>query len=139
MRFLISQQVSNTHHGSLFARILKAREDGEQFKILISIPLVPGMCGQIKGDGFSGIGCVMHFQFRTMSHGGQSLYERLRVHGIDPEKYIFITGLRTHQEVRAYRSIESRRGAMSYYDASLTPLSQPSIWFAMSVEVRAQH
>ena len=86
---------------SLFTRIVRAHKYNQQYKVLVSIPLVPGMCGQIKGDGFSGIGCVMHFQFRTMSHGGQSLYERLRKRKIDPENYIFITGLRTHQEVRA--------------------------------------
>ena len=82
----------------MFARIVRAHKYNQQYKVLISIPLVPGMCGQIKGDDFSGIGCVMHFQFRTMSHGGQSLFERLRNRNIDPENYIFITGLRIHQE-----------------------------------------
>ncbi|GMI14270.1 hypothetical protein TrLO_g13085 [Triparma laevis f. longispina] len=97
--------VNNTIVNSLFNRILKAHADGDQFKVLVSIPLVPGMTGQIKGDGFSGIGCVMHFQFRTIKHGGQSLFERLAVHNIDPEQYIYFTGLRTHQEFK--NSIET--------------------------------
>eukprot|EP00519_Triparma_laevis_P003835 CAMPEP_0182497038 /NCGR_PEP_ID=MMETSP1321-20130603/5585_1 /TAXON_ID=91990 /ORGANISM="Bolidomonas sp., Strain RCC1657" /LENGTH=1384 /DNA_ID=CAMNT_0024700801 /DNA_START=176 /DNA_END=4327 /DNA_ORIENTATION=+ len=92
--------VNNTIVNSLFNRILKAHHDGDQFKVLVSIPLVPGMTGQIKGDGFSGIGCVMHFQFRTIKHGGQSLFERLQRHDIVPEQYIYFTGLRTHQEFK---------------------------------------
>ncbi len=92
--------IGNTVVNAMFNRIMKAAADDQDFRIYISIPLIPGMNGQINDTGFSGISCVMHFQYRTMSHGGNSLFERLRKHGIDPEKYCFFTGLRTHQEFR---------------------------------------
>jgi phosphatidylserine/phosphatidylglycerophosphate/cardiolipin synthase-like enzyme len=90
--------IGNTVVNCLFNRIFKAHAEGSKFRILISIPLLPGMNGAVKGDGLSGIACVLHFQFRTMSRGGNSLYERLKRHHINPDDYIFITGLRTHQE-----------------------------------------
>ena len=97
--------IGNTVVNCLFARILRAHAEGAQFKVLISIPLLPGMNGAVKGDGLSGIACILHFQFRTMSQGGNSLFERLRRHNIDPDDYVFITGLRTHQEFK--HSIET--------------------------------
>jgi hypothetical protein len=97
--------IGNTIANSLFSRILKAVANEEKFRIIVTMPLLPGMTGGIKGDGMSGIGCVLYFQFRTISRGGNSLFERLRRHGIDPEDYIFFTGLRTHQEFK--NSIET--------------------------------
>ena len=97
--------IGNTIANSLFSRILKAVANEEKFRIVVTMPLLPGMTGGIKGDGMSGIGCVLYFQFRTISRGGNSLFERLRRHGIDPDDYIFFTGLRTHQEFK--NSIET--------------------------------
>jgi len=92
--------IGNTIANNLFSRIMKAVANEEKFRIVVTMPLVPGMTGAIKGDGMSGIGCVMYFQFRTISRGGNSLFERLRRHGVDPDEYIFFTGLRTHQEFK---------------------------------------
>ena len=88
--------VINTIANSLFSRILKANRDGDIFRVIVTMPLFPGINGQLRSDGLSSIGCVMHFQFRTICWGKNSLYGRLRQNGIDPDDYIFFTGLRTH-------------------------------------------
>ena len=90
--------IQNTIANALFSRIMKAHTNEEDFRIYVVIPLVPGMTGAIKSDGMSGIACVMYFQYRTICHGGESLYERLERHNVDPTKYIFFSGLRTFEE-----------------------------------------
>ena len=90
--------IQNTIANALFSRIMNAHSNGEAFRVYVVLPLVPGMTGAIKTDGMSGIACVMYFQYRTICHGGESLFERLQKHGVDGHKFFFFAGLRKYQE-----------------------------------------
>jgi phospholipase D1/2 len=77
-------------------RIVKAKENREDFKVYIFIPLMPGFEGDILADGSQVLKLQIMFQQETIVKGSSSLYEQLRREDIDPKKYVYFFGLRNH-------------------------------------------
>ncbi|CAL1702944.1 unnamed protein product [Somion occarium] len=91
--------VKNTIAGALVERIIKARDAGQRFKVIIVIPEVPGFAGNLKDE--SSVKIIMAAQYRTINRGGSSIYEELRKAGIEPLDYIRLYHLRAYDRINA--------------------------------------
>ena len=82
---------------ALVTRIKKAALNREQFYVIVVMPLLPGFEGEIDSDNSNVMKIQLHWEYLTISRGGNSLLEQLsRDENIrDPERYISFVGLRT--------------------------------------------
>ncbi|KAI8148533.1 hypothetical protein BJV82DRAFT_268405 [Fennellomyces sp. T-0311] len=91
--------VRNKIGQALVDRIKRAHYNHEKFKVFIIIPLIPAFEGDLTtGDSVAARG-VMHFQYVSMSRGGNSICEKLRAEGIDPSEYIGWYSLRNWDKI----------------------------------------
>ncbi|PVG01208.1 phospholipase D/nuclease [Serendipita vermifera] len=89
--------VVNQIAGALVARILKAAKKGEKFKVIVMIPEVPAFAGDIKEA--SALQVIMGAQYRTINRGGDSIMEKIRIEGFNPEDYIKWYHLRSYDRI----------------------------------------
>ncbi|KAI8097388.1 uncharacterized protein BX664DRAFT_292887 [Halteromyces radiatus] len=87
---------------ALVERIIRAHEEKEKFKVFIIIPLVPAFEGDLADSG-SSAKSVMHFQYTSISRGGNSIIERLERAGINPSDYIDWYSLRNWGRIQQTR------------------------------------
>eukprot|EP01135_Chromosphaera_perkinsii_P010182 Nk52_evm48s2039 gene=Nk52_evmTU48s2039 len=80
-------------------RIVQAYKEKQKFKVVVAMPLLPAFEGEIGGKNAAAIQAVMHWQYRTISRGGNSLLEKLAALVPHPEDYIQFYGLRTYAEM----------------------------------------
>lgn len=73
---------------ALVERIKRAHKKGEKYKVFILIPLIPAFEGDLATKDAAAARNVMHFQYITISRGGNSIMEKLRESGIEPSDYI---------------------------------------------------
>ena len=84
----------------LKARIERAFEAKENFKVFICIPLLPGFSGT-PGES-STMNCILKYTFQSISHNrGMSLLEQLyQKMGDEVNKYIYFFSLRNHGTIK---------------------------------------
>lgn len=73
---------------AIVERIKRAHAKGEKYKVFIIIPLIPAFEGDLASKDASAARNVMHFQYITISRGGNSIMEKLREANIEPSDYI---------------------------------------------------
>ncbi|XP_014676388.1 PREDICTED: phospholipase D1-like [Priapulus caudatus] len=102
-QFFITQMdstvVINGIAQALFDRIRQAHEAGENFRVYVVMPLLPGFEGEVGAPSGYAIQAVTHWQYASISRGGNSLLEKLGAAGIPAQKYITFHGMRTHDEL----------------------------------------
>ncbi|CAK9208184.1 unnamed protein product [Sphagnum jensenii] len=82
---------------ALYTRIMRAHEDRRCFRVIVVMPLLPGFQGGVDDSGAASVRAIMHWQYRTICRGRQSLLQRLLDRlGPDLENYISFYGLRNH-------------------------------------------
>ncbi|ORX49426.1 phospholipase D/nuclease [Hesseltinella vesiculosa] len=79
---------------AIVERIKKAHRKKENFKIYVVMPLIPAFEGDLASSEASAARTVMHFQYVSISRGGNSVLEKLREAGINPDDYIGFYSLR---------------------------------------------
>ncbi|KAF7725701.1 Phospholipase D1 [Apophysomyces ossiformis] len=85
---------------AMVERIKLAHDRKEKFKIFIVIPLVPAFQGDLASSDSSSARAVMHFQYISISRGGNSIFEKLKEAGIDdPSEYIGFYSLRKWDKI----------------------------------------
>ncbi|XP_056289759.1 phospholipase D1 isoform X2 [Pseudoliparis swirei] len=95
-----NRHVFNKIGDAIAERIIRAYKEGNRFRVYVVTPLLPGFEGDINTGGGSAIQAVMHFNYRTMNRGDQSIISQLkREMGDLWINYISIAGLRTHAEL----------------------------------------
>uniref|UniRef100_A0A3Q3X6M6 Phospholipase n=1 Tax=Mola mola TaxID=94237 RepID=A0A3Q3X6M6_MOLML len=95
-----NRHVFNKIGDTIAERIIRAYRDGQKYRVYVVTPLLPGFEGDITTGGGSAIQAVMHFNYRTMNRGDQSIISQLkREMGDQWMNYISISGLRTHAEL----------------------------------------
>lgn len=93
---LAGAPVENLIANAILLRIKQAHANKEKFKVLIFIPLLPGFPGDIDKQSAGILKIQLHWEYFTISRGGNSLLERLRKEGINPDDYIHFFSLRGH-------------------------------------------
>ncbi|TFK72278.1 phospholipase D [Pluteus cervinus] len=91
--------VKNLIAKALVDRIVRAAHEGKHFKVIITIPEVPGFAGDVKSVG--AIKTIMAGQYRTINRGGSSIYEEIRKAGYEPLDYIRFYHLRSYDRINA--------------------------------------
>ncbi|RDB28300.1 Phospholipase D1 [Hypsizygus marmoreus] len=92
-------QVKNLIAGALVARIIRAAKEGSKFKVIVTIPEVPGFSGDVKAE--SSLKIIMAAQYRSINRGGNSIYEEIRKAGYEPMDYIRFYHLRAYDRINA--------------------------------------
>ncbi|XP_032639561.1 phospholipase D1 isoform X1 [Chelonoidis abingdonii] len=92
--------VSNKIGDTIARRILKAHRDNKRYRVYVVIPLLPGFEGDISTGGGNALQAIMHFNYRTMCRGDNSILEQLKAEiGDQWINYISFCGLRTYAEL----------------------------------------
>jgi hypothetical protein len=107
---------------ALVERITRAHMEGKKFRVIVVMPLMPAFEADIMSSEAGTLRKVMHFQYVSISRGGNSVLERLVANGIDPDQYIGFYGLRSFDRIKhgkfdaiveAVREAEERRKGSS--------------------------
>ncbi|KAG6372484.1 hypothetical protein JVT61DRAFT_7587 [Boletus reticuloceps] len=91
--------VKNQIAKALVERIIEAAQAGKKFKVIVTIPEVPGFAGDIKNE--TAIKTILAAQYRTINRGGHSIYEEIRKAGFEPMDYIRFFHLRSYDRINA--------------------------------------
>ena len=88
-------RIENTIGEALVERIIRANEQGENWRAVIVIPLVPGFQNTVDSPDGTSIRLIMQCQYRSICRGESSIFGRLRAAGINPDQYIKFFSLRS--------------------------------------------
>jgi phospholipase D1/2 len=86
---------------ALVERAIRAHENGEPWKAVIMIPLLPGFAFQPKDWGATSLRMILDDQFFSICRDKRSIYGRLEEKGIRGEDYIQFFSLRQWGEIDA--------------------------------------
>nr|BAK63129.1 phospholipase D1 [Pan troglodytes] len=92
--------VFNKIGDAIAQRILKAHRENQKYRVYVVLPLLPGFEGDISTGGGNALQAIMHFNYRTMCRGENSILGQLKAElGNQWINYISFCGLRTHAEL----------------------------------------
>ncbi|KAF8936921.1 hypothetical protein BGZ58_003523 [Dissophora ornata] len=92
--------IKNTIGLALVNRIVRAHQEGKKFRVIVVMPLMPAFEADIMSSEAGTLRKVMHFQYVSISRGGNSVLERLEANGINPDQYIGFYGLRSFDRIK---------------------------------------
>ncbi|XP_010921600.1 phospholipase D zeta 1 isoform X1 [Elaeis guineensis] len=82
---------------ALYRRIMRAEKEKRCFRVIIIIPLLPGFQGGIDDAGAASVRAIMHWQYRTICRGPNSILQNLYdIMGPKAHDYISFYGLRAY-------------------------------------------
>lgn len=82
---------------ALYRRIMRAEKEKKCFRVIIVIPLLPGFQGGIDDGGAASVRAIMHWQYRTICRGPNSILHNLYdIMGTKAHDYISFYGLRSY-------------------------------------------
>ncbi|KAI9805681.1 MAG: Phospholipase D1 [Piccolia ochrophora] len=88
-------QIENLIGDALVERIIRAHKNGQDWRAVIVIPLMPGFQNTVDQQDGTSVRLIMQCQYRSICRGESSIFGRLRAHDIEPEDYIQFYGLRS--------------------------------------------
>ncbi|GJJ12954.1 hypothetical protein Clacol_007201 [Clathrus columnatus] len=89
----------NAIAAALVKRIIRAAEAGENFQVVIVLPALPALPGNIIDSPSMRI--IMDAQWKTINRGGYSIYEEITTAGFEPSLYIRFYHLRAYDRINA--------------------------------------
>ncbi|KAK7529264.1 uncharacterized protein J3D65DRAFT_642933 [Phyllosticta citribraziliensis] len=89
------KKIVNKINDALVERIKRAHRDGEAWRAIIIIPLMPGFQSTVDSQDGTSVRLIMQSQYRSICRGESSLFGRLRSAGIDPADYVEFYSLRS--------------------------------------------
>ncbi|CUM56245.1 unnamed protein product [Debaryomyces tyrocola] len=87
-------EIQNRIGDALVDRIIRAHNEGTNWRAIIVIPLMPGFESQVDEPDGSSVRVIMQCQFMSISRQPTSIFAKLRKYGIDPDDYIQFFSLR---------------------------------------------
>ncbi|KAI7865707.1 hypothetical protein BDF14DRAFT_1729766 [Spinellus fusiger] len=93
---------------AMVERIKDAHKKREKFKIFIMIPLIPAFEGDLASSEATSARNVMHYQYLSISRGGNSILEKLREANINPDEYIGWYSLRNWDKISCRDKAKAR-------------------------------
>ncbi|MCJ1403303.1 hypothetical protein MMC11_006526 [Xylographa trunciseda] len=91
--------VLNKLGAAIVERILRAAEAGENYKIIVIIPAVPGFAGDLKDESSLGTRAIMDFQYKAINRGGHSIIETIEAAGHHADDFIRFYNLRNYDRI----------------------------------------
>jgi phospholipase D1/2 len=111
--------VKNQIGRAIVDRILQAARAGEQYKVIVLIPSVPGFAGDLRDESSLGTRAIMELQYDSICRGGNSIFDLIAKAGYNPQDYIRFYNLRNYDRInlsRAVQQVEQQSG-VQYEDA----------------------
>lgn len=92
------ETITNRVLQALYSRIMRAYKEHRVFRVIIVLPLLPGFQGGVDDGGAASVRAIMHWQYRSICRGKNSLLERLssELGERTVEDFITFYGLRSH-------------------------------------------
>ncbi|KAK8961233.1 Phospholipase D p1 [Platanthera guangdongensis] len=82
---------------ALYRRIMRAHKENKCLRVIIVIPLLPGFQGGIDDSGAASVRALMHWQYRTICRGANSILQNLYdIMGPRAQEYVSFYGLRSY-------------------------------------------
>lgn len=88
-------RIENLIGDALVERAIRAAKNGEDWRAVIVIPLMPGFQNTVDSQDGTSVRLIMQCQFRSICRGESSIWGKLRAQGIEPEDYIQFYSLRS--------------------------------------------
>ncbi|PQE04659.1 phospholipase d1 protein [Rutstroemia sp. NJR-2017a BBW] len=88
-------KIVNKIGDAIVERAIRAYRNGESWRCVILIPLMPGFQNTVDEPEGTSIRLIMQCQFRSICRGEGSIFGRLRTAGIEPEEYVQFYSLRS--------------------------------------------
>eukprot|EP00252_Welwitschia_mirabilis_P011329 TRINITY_DN25484_c0_g1_i1.p1 TRINITY_DN25484_c0_g1~~TRINITY_DN25484_c0_g1_i1.p1 ORF type:complete len:1094 (+),score=199.07 TRINITY_DN25484_c0_g1_i1:223-3504(+) len=96
------ETIQNRVSQALYERIMRAYNENQCFRVIIVIPLLPGFQGGVDDAGAASVRAIMHWQYRTICRGKNSLLEKLEGNlGAKVCNYISFYSLRNYGRLYA--------------------------------------
>lgn len=92
---ILKNQIGN----AIVRRIIRAHEEQEKFKVFVLMPLMPAFPADLSTKDAATARLVMHYQYISICRGSDSIVEKLRATGIDPDQYIRFYSLRSYDRI----------------------------------------
>lgn len=92
--------IKNKIGQAIVERIKLAHKRGEKFRIIVVMPLAPAFEGDFASSDAGTVRLVMHFQYASISRGENSIVEKLKAAGIEPDQYIQWYSLRNWDKLK---------------------------------------
>ncbi|KAI0160996.1 phospholipase D/nuclease [Hypoxylon sp. FL1284] len=112
--------VENMIGASIVSRIVRAHNNGEDFRVTVLMPAVPAFAGDLHSDGALGTRAIMEFQYNSINRGGHSIIESLAQQGVDDwRRYIGFYNLRSYDRINISASMRraEQQSGVSYEQA----------------------
>ncbi|XP_037834927.1 phospholipase D1-like isoform X2 [Kryptolebias marmoratus] len=93
------KMIENGIGDAIVDRILRAHREQKKFRVFVVIPLLPGFEGDVKTGGGNAIQAILHYTYRTMCRGEDSILSKLSEVKDQWTEYITFCGLRTHSKL----------------------------------------
>jgi phospholipase D1/2 len=87
-------KIINKIGDAIVERAVRAYKNNESWRCIILIPLMPGFQNTVDAPDGTSVRLIMQCQFRSISRGEGSIFERLRSEGIEPEDFVTFYSLR---------------------------------------------
>lgn len=87
-------RIVNKIGDAIVERAVRAYKNGENWRCVILIPLMPGFQNTVDQPDGSSVRLIMQCQFRSINRGDHSIFGRLVNEGIDPEDFVSFYSLR---------------------------------------------
>ena len=94
------EPILNSIAQSIVDRIKRAHSEGQKFKVIILLPLLPDQTGDITQSESVLLRRILGWEFRTIERSETSMFTQLRSGGIEPGDYIRLYSLRNHAKIR---------------------------------------
>ncbi|PKA58407.1 Phospholipase D p1 [Apostasia shenzhenica] len=95
---------------ALYRRIMRAHKENKCFRVMIVIPLLPAFQGGIDDGGAASVRALMHWQYRTICRGSNSILQNLYdIMGPKAHDYISFYGLRSYGKLHDGGSVASNQ------------------------------
>ncbi|CAJ2514126.1 Uu.00g022450.m01.CDS01 [Anthostomella pinea] len=112
--------VKNKIGASIVSRIVRAYQNGEEFRVIVLMPAVPAFAGDLHSEGALGTRAIMEFQYNSISRGGHSIIESLQQQGVeDWQRYIGFYNLRNYDRINISSTMgqAEQESGVAYDDA----------------------
>ncbi|KAL1650773.1 Phospholipase D1 [Diplodia intermedia] len=98
-------KILNMINDALVERIRRAHSNGEAWRAVLVIPLMPGFQSTVDSQDGTSVRLIMQCQYRSICRGESSLFGRLRAVGIEPEDYVQFYSLRSWGHIGPKKSL----------------------------------
>ncbi|KAF4969511.1 hypothetical protein FZEAL_10221, partial [Fusarium zealandicum] len=91
--------IKNTIGRAIVDAVVRASQEGRNFRVIVIIPAVPGFAGDLRDNAAAGTRAIMDYQYKSICRGEHSIFGQCRAQGVDPTKHIFFFNLRSYDRL----------------------------------------